>query len=213
MSKTGLNQIAPADLVAEFGVDGFRYHFLPDQRFGPDGDFTYEGMVARYNSRPRQQLRQPRCAVSPPSSRSKCGGIGPAPSPTSRSPPLAATAYADAAAAWDGVAPSDALDATWRLIRETNAYLEANEPWKAEPGPGVDAVLGDALEALRIVARARLARDPARRRRGVATHRPARSADRPAPARGRGVGRLSRRAARRRRASRCSRGSTVVSAE
>ena len=38
------------------------------------------------------------------------------------------------------------------LIRATNAYLEANEPWKAEPGPAVDAVLGDALEALRIVA-------------------------------------------------------------
>ena len=36
-------------------------------------------------------------------------------------------------------------------MRETNAHLEANEPWKAEPGPEVDAVLGDALEALRIV--------------------------------------------------------------
>ncbi len=47
--------------------------------------------------------------------------------------------------------PSLALEATWRLIRETNAYLEANEPWKADPGPEVDAVLGDALEALRIV--------------------------------------------------------------
>jgi methionyl-tRNA synthetase len=59
---------------------------------------------------------------------------------------------ADAVDAWARVAPSDALDATWRLIRETNAYLEANEPWKAEPGPEVDAVLGDALEVLRIVA-------------------------------------------------------------
>ena len=46
---------------------------------------------------------------------------------------------------------SIALEATWRLIRETNAHLEANEPWKADPGPEVDAVLGDALEALRIV--------------------------------------------------------------
>ena len=50
MSKTKLNQIAPADLVGEFGVDGFRYHFLADQRFGPDGDFSYEAMVARYNA-------------------------------------------------------------------------------------------------------------------------------------------------------------------
>ena len=49
MSKSRLNQIAPADLVAEFGVDGFRYHFLVDQKFGPDGDFSYEAMLARYN--------------------------------------------------------------------------------------------------------------------------------------------------------------------
>src|SRR4029079_17847748 len=50
MSKTRLNQIAPADLVSEFGSDGFRYHFLADQRFGPDVDFSYEAMVARYNA-------------------------------------------------------------------------------------------------------------------------------------------------------------------
>ena len=50
MSKTSANQIAPADLVAEFGVDGFRYHFLADLHFGQDGDFSYEAMVARYNA-------------------------------------------------------------------------------------------------------------------------------------------------------------------
>ncbi|MDP9020431.1 MAG: methionine--tRNA ligase, partial [Actinomycetota bacterium] len=38
------------------------------------------------------------------------------------------------------------------LIHEANAHLEAEEPWKAEPGPAVDAVLGAALEVLRIVA-------------------------------------------------------------
>ena len=50
------------------------------------------------------------------------------------------------------MAPHEALESTWRLIHEANAYLETNEPWKAEPGPAVDAVMGDALEALRIVA-------------------------------------------------------------
>jgi methionyl-tRNA synthetase len=49
------------------------------------------------------------------------------------------------------MAPSVALEATWRLIRETNSLLEDNEPWKMDPGPAVEAVLGDALEALRIV--------------------------------------------------------------
>ena len=82
----------------------------------------------------------------------KCGGVGPAPRPDSPLAAVAAEAYADTAEAWDRVQPSVALEATWRLIRETNAYLEANEPWKADPGPEVDAVLGDALEALRIVA-------------------------------------------------------------
>ena len=54
--------------------------------------------------------------------------------------------------AWNDVQPSRALDATWSLIRATNAHLESHEPWKAEPGAAVDAVMGDALEALRIVA-------------------------------------------------------------
>ena len=31
-------------------MDGVRYHFLADQKFGPDGDFSYEAMVARYNA-------------------------------------------------------------------------------------------------------------------------------------------------------------------
>jgi methionyl-tRNA synthetase len=61
-------------------------------------------------------------------------------------------AYEGAVAGWAEVQPSRALESTWSLIRATNAYLEANEPWKSEPGPAVDAVMGDALEALRIVA-------------------------------------------------------------
>ena len=65
---------------------------------------------------------------------------------------MAAEVVASTAAAWQAVAPSVALDHTWRLIREANALLEQTEPWKAEPGPGVDGVLGDALEVLRIVA-------------------------------------------------------------
>src|SRR5207245_1400089 len=50
MSKTRLNQIAPGGLVTTFGSDGVRYHFLRDQNFGPDGDYSYEAMVASYNA-------------------------------------------------------------------------------------------------------------------------------------------------------------------
>jgi methionyl-tRNA synthetase len=151
MSKTRLNQIAPADLVADFGVDGYRYHFLRDPSFGPDGDFSYEGMVSRYNADLANNLGNLLSRVATVVG-SKCGGVGPAPDPDSHLAPLVAEAFGAARAAWSEPQPGRALDATWRLIREANAHLEANEPWKAEPGPAVDAVLGDALEVLRLVA-------------------------------------------------------------
>jgi len=151
MSKTTLNQIFPADLVADFGVDGFRYHFLRDVPFGTDGDFSYEAMVSRYNSDLANNLGNLVSRVATVVGK-KCDGRGTAPSPDSPLAAIAAESYADAARAWDDVAPSIALDATWRLLREANAYLEANEPWKLDPGPEVDTVMGDALEVLRIVA-------------------------------------------------------------
>ena len=150
-SSTTLTAIAPADLVADFGVDAFRYHFLRNTALGPDGEFSYEGMVARYNADLANNLGNLLSRVSTVVAK-KCGGTGPAPAPGSPLATVAAEVYAETAAAWERVAPSEALEATWRLIRETNAYLEIHEPWKAEPGPALDAVLGDALEVLRIVA-------------------------------------------------------------
>jgi methionyl-tRNA synthetase len=151
MSKTALNSIAPADLVADFGVDGYRYHFLADLTFGADGDFSYEAMVARYNADLANNLGNLLARVATVVGR-KCGGVGPAPRPDSPLAAAAAQAYEAAAAGWAAVQPAEALGATWRLVRATNAHLETHEPWKAEPGPDVDAVLGDALETLRIVA-------------------------------------------------------------
>jgi methionyl-tRNA synthetase len=45
--------------------------------------------------------------------------------------------------------------AVWELIRHTNAYIEDQQPWalnKAGDAAAVAAVLGDCLEALRVVA-------------------------------------------------------------
>jgi methionyl-tRNA synthetase len=151
MSKTALNQIFPADLVETFGVDGYRHHFLRDQPFGPDGDFSFEGMVSRYNTDLANNLGNLLSRVATVVAK-KCGGVGPAPDPASPLAAVAAQVVADTAHHWEQVAPSQALEATWSLVREANAHLEANEPWKMDPGPQVDAVLGDALEVLRIVA-------------------------------------------------------------
>jgi len=150
MSKTRLNQILPSDLVADFGVDGVRYHFLRDVSFGSDGDFSYEGLQARFNTDLANNLGNLFSRVATVVGK-KCGGIGPAPDPNSSLRPIAEEVLAGATAAWNKLAPHEALDITWRLLRETNSALEVAAPWKSEPGPEVDASMGDALEVLRIV--------------------------------------------------------------
>ncbi len=151
MSKTSGNVVNPLDLVPEFGVDGFRYYVLAETPYGNDGDFTHEGLTARYNADLANNLGNLLARVATVVAK-KCDGTGPAPSTDSPLAAAAAAAYDGAAAAWADIQPSRALEATWGLIRATNAHLEANEPWKTEPGAAVDAVMGDALEALRIVA-------------------------------------------------------------
>jgi methionyl-tRNA synthetase len=151
MSKTAGNVVNPLDLIDTVGVDGFRYYVLADTPYGQDGDFTYEGLVGRYNADLANNLGNLVARVATVVAK-KCGGVGPAPAADSPLAAAAADAVDGTAAAWDIVQPSKALDATWSLIRATNAHLEANEPWRAEPGPAVDRVMGDALEALRIVA-------------------------------------------------------------
>ena len=150
MSNSSVNQISPADLSAEYGVDPVRYHLLRDIPFGSDGEFSAEGIAGRYNADLANNLGNLLSRVATVVG-SKCGGTGPAPDPTSRLAGVAATVLAEATEAWNAGQPHLALEVTWRLIRETNAELEIAEPWKAEPGAAVDAVLGSALEVLRIV--------------------------------------------------------------
>ncbi len=151
MSKSSLNQITPGELTAEYGVDPVRYYLVRDTPLGSDGDFSAEGITARYNADLANNLGNLLSRVATVVG-SKCAGIGTAARPDSRLAGVAATVLDEATEAWGAAQPHLALEATWRLIRETNAELEAAEPWKAEPGPDVDAVMGSALEVLRIVA-------------------------------------------------------------
>jgi methionyl-tRNA synthetase len=154
MSKTRMNQIAPADLVAEFGVDGFRYHFVADQRFGPDGDFSYEAMVARYNSDLANNFGNLASRVLNMAA-NYVGGSTP---DARENGPLVDAAGVAFAGLRDGLAELDfsgGFAAVWQLIKDANAYIEDRQPWalqKAGDTDTVAAVLGDCLEALRIVA-------------------------------------------------------------
>ena len=155
MSKSRANQVDPLELAADVGVEALRYHLLRDVTVGADGDFSYEALVGRYNADLANNLGNLMSRVATVVA-SKCGGIGPAPagagSGDGRLEQVAGRVVEAARAAWEASSPSEALEATWRLIRETNAELEEREPWRLPPGPEVERVLGDALEALRLVA-------------------------------------------------------------
>ncbi|HEY5121009.1 MAG TPA: class I tRNA ligase family protein, partial [Acidimicrobiales bacterium] len=145
-----LTDIAPVVLTDEFGVDPIRYYLLRETSLGNDGDFSHEGITARYNTDLANNLGNLVARVSTIVA-SKCAGMGPAPELTSELRPAAETAIEEAQAAWNRFAPNFALEATWGLIGATNAYLEQNAPWKMESGDALDSVMGNALEAIRLV--------------------------------------------------------------
>ena len=89
-----LTDINPSALVEDFGIDPVRYYLLRDTPLGTDGDFSYEGIAARYNSDLANNLgnlvsRVATLVVS------KCGGVGPAPDPNSPLAALSAAVVAD----------------------------------------------------------------------------------------------------------------------
>jgi methionyl-tRNA synthetase len=152
ISKSGARSVALADLIADFGADGLRYHLLRDNPVGPDGDFSYQRIVARYNADLANTLGNLAARVAALVA-SRCGGTGPAPSLGSTLRDPAGKAADEAGRAWDEVQPAEALAAAWRLVAAANSYLVAAAPWRLPPGSVVAAgALGDVLEALRIIA-------------------------------------------------------------
>ncbi|HUA95053.1 MAG TPA: methionine--tRNA ligase, partial [Acidimicrobiales bacterium] len=117
MSNSSVNRIAPADLTAEYGVDPVRYHLLRDIPLGSDGEFSAEGISARYNADLANNLGNLLSRVSTVVG-SKCAGLGPAAGPSPLSD-LAATTVKSACEAWERFASHEALEATWRLITAT----------------------------------------------------------------------------------------------
>jgi methionyl-tRNA synthetase len=146
-----LTDIAPIELTNEFGVDPIRYYLLRETALGNDGDFSHEGIVARYNTDLANNLGNLVARVTTIVA-TKCNGVAPAPEVDSALRAPAELAILESAKAWNGFAPQSALEATWNLIGATNAYLEQFAPWKMEPGADLEAVMGNALEAIRLVA-------------------------------------------------------------
>jgi methionyl-tRNA synthetase len=158
MSKSLGNIVNPLDVVALTGPDPLRYFLLREISFGKDGDFTWDGFVARTNADLANDLGNllkrttdmvlkflgGRIAADADAGRDRTG--------------LAAAAAETARAAQDayrGLDPSAALEATWSLVRRANQAVQEARPWEVAKDPArreeLAGILGEILEAIRIV--------------------------------------------------------------
>jgi methionyl-tRNA synthetase len=151
MSKSLPNQVDPLELAADVGLDAVRLYVLRDIPLGLDAEFSYEGLVGRYNADLANNLGNLLQRVATLVGQ-KCGGVGPAVRPDSPCSERFDTELGEIRGHWDNYQPHLALERTWTLVGVANSLLEEAQPWKLEPGGEVDAVLGDALEILRLVA-------------------------------------------------------------
>ncbi|MFN8015977.1 MAG: methionine--tRNA ligase [Acidimicrobiia bacterium] len=152
MSKSKANQIIPGDLIPTFGVDGYRYHFVADQRFGNDGDFSYEQMLSRYNSDLANNFGNLASRVLNMASK-YCDGVSTDRRANGPLKDLIQETYSKANEQMKEFNFSGAHETIWGLIGATNAYIEETEPFKVAKTDieKAQAILGDCLEALRAV--------------------------------------------------------------
>jgi methionyl-tRNA synthetase len=142
------NAIA-AELAPELNSDPLRYFILREYAFGGDGDFTYEALFQRYESDLGNDLGNLLNRTIAMAHKfvgatlsSRAGAIS-----------GASAAFAEQAAdrlqncqlAWDDFNPSGALQATWSLVREANAYIERTKPWALAKDPAKREELLDML--------------------------------------------------------------------
>ncbi len=159
MSKSMGNFLDPIDVVRTLGGDGARYVMLREVAFDRDTDVSWDSFVRRYNadlandfgnllnrtiSMANRYFDGERPAVGPPA------GL--------------AAAWVETLASYrerlEGCLLHDALASLWEFVGAANRLVDAEQPWTlakamkagdAAAGTQLRAVLGDLVEACRLI--------------------------------------------------------------
>lgn len=144
-------RVDPNAIADELGVDPLRYFVLREYTLGGDGDFTYEALFQRYESDLGNDLGNLLNRTVSMAHRYVGGSV--AELTVAGALPTAAANKEKAEQAWDEFSPSRALEATWQIVRDCNAYIEATKPWVLAKDPAkrgeLDVMLANCCEALR----------------------------------------------------------------
>jgi methionyl-tRNA synthetase len=158
MGKSNATGIDPAELVEHFGRDCYRYYFLREISFGQDGTFSWESMVARYNTDLANDLGNLVNRVLNMVGSYRDGVV---PAPRAPRGEAEEALHADLRAAVDGLAAFDelafkrGLEQLWQGVGAVNRYVEATAPWslnKQGRDEELDTALYECVDALRRIA-------------------------------------------------------------
>jgi methionyl-tRNA synthetase len=159
MSKSLGNFLDPVDVVRSLGSDGARYVMLREVAFDRDTDVSWDSFVRRYNADLANDFGNLLNRTIAMANR-YFDGERPAPGPAAGLAAAWTTTLTSYRERLEGCLLHDALAVLWEFVGAANRLVDAEQPWvlaKAskggdeEAGRRLRAVLGDLVEACRLI--------------------------------------------------------------
>ncbi|MCX8082447.1 MAG: methionine--tRNA ligase [bacterium] len=129
ISKSKGNIVSPQNIIAEYGLDAFRYFLLREVPFGLDGEYSEDGFKKRYNSDLVNDLGN---LVNRTLNliETKTQGVISNVTPDTSLVNLAITSSEKYFEKMEKIAFSEALEEIWKLVSYLNRFLDEKAPWR-----------------------------------------------------------------------------------